>query len=210
MGNLDSLFIKWSGNRINDFENLKELKALRRLYLGNSTQIYDLNFLKSLSNLEWLEINEQPNMKKIDGIGLVTNLKGLIITGGIKGKQKIENIEQLKSLKKLQYLKLASTYIETEDLSPICDLKFLKYLDLPIYYPMEEYAKIAASLPNCNHGILAYRETGYKCSKCKNGIKVKPMMKNSREICLSCDSEKVDKLINDFDNLKNIWLQQKI
>lgn len=205
---LDSLFIKWSGNRIETFEQLCNIKSLRRLYIGNSTKTKDLQFLNGLDNLEWLEINDQPCLKVIDGIEKAHNLKGVILAGGMNRRQKIKDIEPLRHLPKLRYLSLESTFIESENLGPICSIKDLEYLDIPIYYPMKEYAKIAASLPECDHGSNAYRETGFNCSKCRNGIMVKPMKKNSRDICLSCEKDKVEKLILEFDALKNSWLKQ--
>ncbi|WP_028972514.1 hypothetical protein [Spirochaeta cellobiosiphila] len=208
MTNLEGLFVKWSGNRIRNFENISKLKSLKRLYLGSSTQTSDLKFIRNLSNLEWLEIHEQKNLHSIEGIESILNLKGFILSGGINGKQKINDIEPIKYLHELEYLGLPSTYIESEKLNPICNLKKLKYLNLPIYYPMKQYARIAAYIPNCDHGINAYRETGYKCTKCKTGVRVKPMRKNSKELCLNCDNIKIGVIIKEFNDLRERYVDE--
>lgn len=199
MDKLDSLFIKWSGKEITDYEVLKNLPNLKRLYIGAGTTLKNLTSLKYLNQLEWLEIHEQKNMISLSGIETLSSLKGLIISGGIYGKQKIDDLIPLSNLHKLEYLGISSTFALSKNLSPICSLQNLTYLDLPIYYEMNEYAKIVNCLPNCNHGIKAYRETDIKCDKCKTGNKVYPMNKGSRQICTHCDKDKLEALNSKFE-----------
>ena len=199
---LKSLFIKWSANSIKDFLPIKNLQNLNRLYIGSSSTITDLTFLKQNKSLEWLEIHEQKNMNSIEGIQELKNLKGLIMSGGNFGKQKIQTISDLHELQKLKYLGLGSCYIENEDLSPISKLKSLEYLDLPIYYPMSEFANLSVKLPKCDYDIKAYRDTNETCPKCNNESIVYPMNKRSRKLCKICDSTKVNKLIAQFEELK--------
>ncbi len=159
-----------------------------------------MSVLKTLKGLEWLEIHELKNLTELDGIELAYDLKGLIISGGMFGKQKLKDFIPLTNLKELRYLKLSSTYAISEDLSPLCKLKSLEYLDLPIYYPMTEYVKIYKSLPNCDHGIKAYRETGLQCLKCSSKT-VTPMKKGGKEFCPKCHEEKFIKLNQEFESL---------
>ena len=199
--NLDSLFIKWSD--IENFENIERLTKLRRLYISTSTHFENLGFIKSIKSIEWLELHELKNLTELDGIEFAENLKGFIISGGMFGKQKLKNFEPLSNLLDLEYLGLSSTYIQSENLSPLCLLKKLKYLDLPIYYPMLEYAKIFKHLPNCDHGIQAFRETSFDCKNCGSKT-VTPMKKGGREFCPKCNQQKLIDLKQEFDNiLKN-------
>jgi hypothetical protein len=199
--NLDSLFIKWSS--IDSFQNLESFTQLRRLYIASSTNFENLSFVMSAKTIEWLELHELKNLTELDGIELAENLKGFIISGGMFGKQKLKDFEPLSSLLNLEYLGLSSTYIQSENLSPLCQLKKLKYLDLPIYYPMLEYAKIFKHLPNCDHGIQAYRETGLDCKNCGSKT-ITPMKKGGREFCPKCNHQKYLDLQREFDSiLKN-------
>ena len=199
--NLDSLFIKWSG--IENFENIERLTKLRRLYISTSTHFENLSFIKSIKSIEWLELHELKNLKELDGIEFAENLKGFIISGGMFGKQKLKDFEPLSNLLDLEYLGLSSTYIQSEDLSPLCQLKKLKYLDLPVYYPMLEYAKIFKHLPNCDHGIQAFRETSFDCKNCGSKTVI-PMKKGGREFCPKCNPQKLIDLKQEFDSvLKN-------
>ena len=201
MKQLDSLFIKWSGNSISSFQNLNKLRSLRRLYLGSSSTLDNLDFFEGFDNLKWLEIHEQKNLNSLIGMEKLTSLKGFKMSGGIHGKQKINDVKPFHSLAELEYLNLASTYIASEDLSPICHLSKLEYLDLPIYYPMEEFANLFKALPNCDHGIKAFRESDSTCTKCGNESMVYPMNKRSRQICKNCESEKIKKWEMKFESL---------
>jgi hypothetical protein len=196
--NLDSLFIKWSD--IQNFENIKRLTKLRRLYISTSSHLDNLSFIESTKNIEWLELHELKNLTKLDGIEHAEKLKGFIISGGMYGKQKLKDFVPLSNLHNLEYLKLSSTYAISENLSPLCELKKLKYLDLPIYYPMLEYVKVYKHLPNCDHGIEAFREMNFECENCGSKT-VLPMKKGGREFCPSCNKQKLSDLKNEFDNL---------
>ncbi len=196
--NLDSMFIKWSS--VENFQNIERLSNLRRLYISASTNFDSLSFIKSIPNLEWLELHELKNLKELDGIEFAKGLKGFIISGGMFGKQKLKDFEPLSKLSDLEYLGLSSTYVQSENLSPLCQLNKLKYLDLPTYYPMIEYAKIYKNLPNCDHGIKSYRETGLKCKNCGSNTII-PMKKGGREFCPKCNPQKLLDLEEEFDRL---------
>ncbi len=194
--NLDALFIKWSD--IENFEKMERLTKLRRLYISNSTHFENLSFIKSIKSIEWLELHELKNLKELDGIEFAENLKGFIVSGGTFGKQKLKDFEPLSSLNDLVYLGLSNTYALSENLSPLGQLKKLKYLDLPLYYPILEYAKIVKHLPNCDHGIQSFRETGFDCKNC--GLKtITPMKKGGREFCPKCNQQKFIDLKQAFE-----------
>ncbi len=195
---LRSLFIKWSGNGITDLVNLGELKTLERLYIGSCTQLETLDSLKELTNLKWLEMHELKKIKDITAIKDLKNLIGLTFTGGVFGKQFLTNIDAISHLENLEFLDFHRLKVESEDVSAITRLKNLKYLDLPIYYPLSEFARIYAALPNCDHDIYAYRKTNEVCVKCMKGEMVQPMAKKKRQICTVCSEQKVKKLEDEF------------
>ncbi len=195
---LRSLFIKWSGNGIADLTKAGAIKSLERLYIGSCTQVESLSGLKNLPNLRWLEMSELKKIRDISDIECLTNLVGLRFTGGMFSKQCLDSIAPISNLQNLEYLDLHGLKVESGDISPIAELKNLRYLDLPIYYELSDFARIYASLPNCDHGIYAYRKTGTTCSKCGQGELVLPMAKRKRQLCLVCDDKKVSKLESEF------------
>lgn len=198
---LRSLFIKWSGNGITDLTKIGGLKSLERLYIGSCTQLETLDSLKKLSKLKWLELHELKKINDINAIKNLNNLVGLTFTGGMFGKQYLTNIDAISHLTNLEFLDLHRLKVESEDVSAIAKLKKLKYLDLPIYYQLSEYARIYAALPNCDHDIYAFRKTKEICVKCMKGEMVLPMAKNKRKICTVCSAQKVKKLEDEFLSL---------
>jgi len=196
--NLRSLFIKWSGNGITDLVKVGDLNSLERLYIGSCTQLETLESLKKLKNLKWLELHELKKINDISAIKNLNNLVGLKFTGGMFGKQSLTSIEAISHLTNLEFLDLHRLKVESEDVSAISKLKKLKYLGLPIYYPLSEFARIYASLPNCDHDIYAFRKTNEICVKCMKGEMVLPMAKNKRQICTVCNELKVKKLEDEF------------
>ncbi len=195
---LRSLFVKWSGNGITDLTKVGEVESLERLYISSCTQLDTLSGLENLSNLKWLEMSDLKKIRDISAIGYLSNLIGLKFNGGMFEKQLISDIEPLSHLEKLEFLHLSRLKVESGDVSAIANLKSLKYLDLPIYYELPEFARIYAALPNCDHDIYAYRKLGETCAKCSTGEMVLPMAKNKRQICTVCDESKVRKLEDKF------------
>ena len=181
--------------------NVGDLKSLERLYIGSCTQLETLESLKKLKNLKWLELHELKKINDISAIKNLNNLVGLTFTGGMFGKQSLSSIDAISHLTNLEFLDLHRLKVESEDVSAISKLKRLKYLDLPIYYPLSEFARIYASLPNCDHDIYAFRKTNEICVKCMKGEMVLPMAKNKRQICTVCSELKVKKLENEFLSL---------
>ncbi len=198
---LKSLFVKWSGNGITDLVKLGDLESLERLYIGSCTQLETLESLVRLTKLKWLEMHELKKINDISAIQNLTNLVGLTFTGGTFGKQSLTNIDPISHLRNLEFLDLHRLKVESEDISAIAKLKKLKYLDLPIYYPLSEFARIYAALPNCDHDIYAFRKTNEICVKCMKGEMVLPMTKNRRKICTICSALKVQELEDEFLDL---------
>lgn len=199
MNNLEGLFIKWSGNGINDISPIRKLK---RLYIGSTTQIDDLSPLSELADLEWLQF-EMPKISSLVPLIHLKKLKGLMIFGPDNKKQEIDSFEPIAGLENLLYLSTSRVVASDGSLEAISRLRNLKYLDIPIYYDMSEFAKLYVALKNTDHGIYAYRDLtdwqGYKCTKCGEYKMVMPMGKGRRTLCRVCNPKKVTDLESEFN-----------
>ena len=204
MSNIEGLFIKWSGNGINDISHIRNLGQLKRLYIGSTTQIEDLSPLGELVDLEWLQF-EMPKIRSLAPLMHLKKLKGLQIFGPDNKKQEIDGFEPIARLENLLYLSTSRVIASDGSLNPISRLKNLKYMDIPIYYDMDEFAKLYAALKNTDHGIYAYRDLtdwqGYKCTKCGDYKMVQPMEKGKRTLCRICSPKKVTDLEKEFNAL---------
>lgn len=153
---LEGLSIKWSG--IKDISKLVNLKSLKYLYIGSSTQIESISPLKDMKNLESLYL---VNLKKITDFSIVQYLQELTelgIDGSMWTTQKIETLEPIAQLKKLRILSLKNTRTFDKSFDPILQLKNLVQFDSSWNYPEKEFEKLKA-LPNLKYGNI---ETSWK------------------------------------------------
>ena len=207
VNSLEGLYVKWSGDGIKNYEQARNLTNLKRLYLGDSTQISDVSPLADLTNLEWLQLIGQKQVKNLSPISNLKKLEGLSISGSRFGVQKIESLSPLRKLENLRVLYLTNLYSMDLDLSPLLSLKNLELLDVANRYPTEEYARLAAQLPkNCDHGFSGVRDRGFKCDKCNDTTLVEIMDKRKRYLCKVCDSDKVAIAEERFKELRAKYL----
>ena len=95
--NLEKLYLL--NNKIKDISGLKDLTKLERLNLNNN-EIKDISVLKDLNNLESLYISNN----ELTNISVIQYLKQLMILGIRDLKLESNQIEYIKSLKKLENL----------------------------------------------------------------------------------------------------------
>lgn len=75
--NLDSFALSWCGN--SDLAMLGELSGLRRLELWRIMKLADLDFIKSLVNLELLKLKDLKHITKLPDLSGLTRLKEIQI-----------------------------------------------------------------------------------------------------------------------------------
>ena len=121
LGQLESLWLDGSGNRIEDLRLLTHLMQLRRLEVVNA-QVRDLSFLERLTQLESLSLrgNDISDLKPLAGL---TQLESLRLSSNV-----ISDLKPLADLTQLESLNLGGN--EISDLKPLAGLTELKYLYL--------------------------------------------------------------------------------
>jgi hypothetical protein len=139
-------FQQMDPNKLSDMQSLAFLPELERIYVYKKLHacpgVNDISALANLNSLKILVIPEFQNLHEISELG--TNLKYLDLTGA----SNLRNINFLKNNNKLETLKLNSCYYIT-DISPLANLKELKYLDL-------FGCKFSNLSPLSNHTNLSY------------------------------------------------------
>lgn len=152
---------KW--NQIENWNSLLELKNLKRLTLQNNAQITSLDKIKTLTNLEKLDVRES-NLDSLDGLNNFPKLKYLDITLtnvqtidalinssqtlehlGI-GRLKLKNIDVLANLVKLKTLEMYGS--EIYSLKPIENLVDLEELYLGSITEQYDLVKYQQNLEN--------------------------------------------------------------
>lgn len=116
----------------------------------------------------------------------------------------LESLKPLTSLTKLECFVLIDTRVRDESLEPLTHLSQLRYLALPNFFAITEFAALAAALPNTvgHHRSPWFREPrnasklGYAaCKKCREYAPGMTIGKPRKMLCPKCHAERIAKHI---------------
>lgn len=201
MQNLEGLWIKWSG--ITDLNPIIKLKRLKYLHIGSSPSASPLESLNHLDNLVWLEISNIRAAYDLEFLASMSQLKGLDVSGDTNSAKclVVKNLLPLAHLSNLEWLSLSCLRSEDESLAAIGNLKNLRWFGVGANFPMEEYARLAAILPDtyCRAFDPVFSEISYNsCSRCGGKTLVLPTGKRKRALCKKCDKLKLQSHVDAF------------
>ncbi|WP_139063732.1 leucine-rich repeat domain-containing protein [Flagellimonas eckloniae] len=162
MPNLEGLWIKWSG--IKSIDELINLKKLKHLHLGSSSQINDIGMLSSLPSLKTLHMEQLNKISDFRCIGKLTQLIGLGIDGSIWTPQKIDSLEFIKQISGLRYFTMTNSRLKSKSFEPLLALKLLVRFNSSWNYPESEFS-ILQTHPSLKYGNI---ETSWK--ELKSGL----------------------------------------
>lgn len=168
--------------------------------------------LNQLPNLEWLELE---NIKACSDLSFTKNLiklKGLSIEGDGNSIRylKAKTLEPLTALQELYWLSLGTVMVEQDGLLPLAKLRNLKYLFISNQYKFEEVAALAGARPDVECDLFEPVSGVYDffaCKKCGEHTMVLPTGKGKPWMCQTCDAEKIEKHIDQFNEIANEYLK---
>ncbi|WP_289061180.1 hypothetical protein [uncultured Zobellia sp.] len=131
-----------------DLSCLEALEKCETLVTEWNTKATELWNIKSNPNLNKLAIRDYSKISDLSALGKATQIKSLSLDGGINKKLKVDTLNPLSGLTKLEYLRLSNIKVADESLEPIGELKGLKLLELSNQFPTKEYANLAVKLTN--------------------------------------------------------------
>ena len=117
----DVVVVNLADQEVSDLSPLASLTNLEYLHL-NETAVSDLSPLASLTNLKGLDLSDTP-VSDLSPLASLTNLEVLNLDG-----TSVSDLSPLVSLTNLEYLSLSDTSVS--DLSPLASLTNLERLDL--------------------------------------------------------------------------------
>ena len=182
-----------------DQVRLEGAQSLEHLMLDWAPSLVDLSFLKELPALRVLYLE---NMKRIDLSTLpeLSSLRGLVLGGTMWSTLKLADLSPLTRLPQLRVLRLSNAKPIDGSLRPLAQLTELRELDLPNFFDFAEYARLAHALPKTTGSSLTpYFASGrgeqeasglFRCAAC-GGRKVMMTGRPSAVLCLSCDDVKI-------------------
>ena len=212
--NVSSKRLCLSGKKFKNLTDLKSFTQLEELIL-NSIKLNDFGFLINLKSLNSLTLENVTSLKdnELRDIGHLCNLEELVIQTppGWDGSGKYliyKDIEWIVNLKKLQRLILLDVRFESKDLSLVLNLSLLEELTIDGKHNRKQIAEIDSNFPkldfNFKNGYKRWDGFEYKrCEKCNNyKIEFAGSELKRRVLCQQCQSEKVNKLILEYNSYK--------
>lgn len=188
--------------RVADLGPLASLASLEELLIEGNSKAEDLVPIGRLRRLRHLYLGDFRKITNLDPLRTLEGLRKLAIDGGLYSPLKLDSLEPLASLTGLRHLRLGAVRIGDGSLRPLAELKALKTLFVGSVLPVQEYAALAAALPNTRGNVLKpYIESGVECDAC-GALKVLPTGRGTSFLCPRCDSEKLYTRVKKFEELK--------
>jgi hypothetical protein len=147
---LEALSTGWG--RLRTIEPLANRRSLKSLVINSCPSITGLSYLKYLSNLVMLDIENVREAQDLHFISSLQSLEDLSICGSMWTTQKVNDLWPVAKLKNLQVLNLYSTKVLQDSLLPLHRLKKLVKFECSLYYSFEEFKALRAALPSLKFG----------------------------------------------------------
>ncbi|MBU1235616.1 MAG: hypothetical protein KJ634_01030 [Gammaproteobacteria bacterium] len=201
---LEGLYVKWGS--ISSIDSLPQLKSLKYLHLS-SAGIESLEPLSCMPQLVWLELCKARGLRDLTPLSQLQNLEGLMLTGDTNslGICKTQTLRPLASLKRLKWLVLRAFVAEDGSLDPLGTLSDLQQLIVSNRFPVEEFARLSARLPDTEcDAFIPHSEPlvhmGFKCKKCRIEHLVLLTGKASKSyLCPVCDAKRLAAHVAKFE-----------
>ena len=209
-GSLSAEIVTFYDMRVRDLSVLAEIKGLRRLVIDWNTKAVSLAPLAALKDLEVLSLTHTPKVTDLAPIAKIDGLRSFEFEGGntVSSPNTADSLEPIGELDRLEELALSNLTVRHGGLRPIALCRSLKRLALPINFLTEDYAFLAAKLPDtkcrCFAGVIELDQWSFDI----NGrpIKQKPdtMIVGRRKPILHSvrDAERIQKYRAQFEALK--------
>ncbi len=138
--------------RLRSIESVVNCTTLKSLVIRSCPSLSGLVYLKHLSNLRMLFIENVREAQDLSFVSSINTLEDFSICGSMWTIQKVNNLWPLTELEDLQVLRLYSTRILQDSLLPLHHLKNLIKLECSLYYSAEEFKTLRESLPSLKYG----------------------------------------------------------
>jgi hypothetical protein len=198
---LQRLFVE--GIRLKSLRRVKDLTEIKVLSLENCSTITHLGDIGQCIDLMGLGIINFKNVHSLEPISSLVGLKQLVVAGGMWTRMKIDSLEPLSKMNFLEDLDIANTKVANESLRPLGDLTSLSTLNLPNFFPMEEFAWLSGRLPKakCTWFSPFVPLPHNLCRKCGSSEMVMLSGKRKPSLCKRCDHARLQKHTEEFHGI---------
>lgn len=185
--------------RVTDLGPLSTVAGLSELAIRWNTKVSDLGPLTKLSELRTLVLEDTPKVHDLRPVAGLQALRALEFSGGMWNKNEAETLEPVGGLQELVELHLTNVSLERDGLRPLAGCRSLERLVVSNQFATEDYAFLAARLPETECDMFApFTRLGVPL----NGKDVlitgrgKPFL-NSKK-----DAERIDQYVKSFEAMR--------
>jgi hypothetical protein len=190
-----------------DIRPLARCVSVEHLLVTWAPNQADIGFLSDMPSLRTLSLDDLKRLN-LETLPSLPNLTALNLSGGIWSTLKIPSLAPLDRLPNLRYLMLSNVRPADRRLMPLAKLQQLRTLELPNFFELEEFARLAAALPETRGRALtpffteartdSRGEPVFACKQC-GGSKVMMTGRPAVVLCSSCDSAKIAKRVTRWE-----------
>lgn len=200
---LEVLQLKWSS--IHQLDAIANLRALKALSMGSSTRVESIAPLATLPSLELLEIESFKSITDFSPLLKLRSLRGLSVTGSMWSQQAIASLDPFAQMTWLRSLCIDTSHVAS--IRPLDKLTNLESLGVGGRLPYEEYAWLAARLPNTEcqwfQPYLDLSDSGHSpCKRCGMRSMVMLTGRGKPIVCRHCDEARLAKHVALFEQAR--------
>lgn len=199
---LERLYL--DGLRYENMDALARLPGLTVLSVDSATKVLSFADLGRLASLRGLSIVNFPKVHSLSPLRELRHLEALVVAGSIWARMTVDTLDPIAGLTDLRFLNLTNLKARDESLEPLANLQSLEVLDLPNFYPVAEFARLAARLKRtrCTWFDPVTPLATVTCPKCEGGTLVKPTGKGKPLLCSRCDESRLKAHSDTFNALR--------
>lgn len=141
--------------RVADLSPLAQVETLKNLSINWNTKLTDLTALSKL-DLSALQLEDTPKIADLAPLAKMRGLEALEVSGGMASPPiKLDSLTPIAKLPGLRDLRLTNIRTSADGLRPLAALSHLETLRLAYTFPTEDYAYLAAHLPETDCDAFA-------------------------------------------------------
>ncbi|MBH5328235.1 leucine-rich repeat domain-containing protein [Eikenella sp. S3360] len=187
-----------------ELPDFSPLHSLRHLSLDWAGKITDLSPLFQLNDLQTLEIINFPKLRNLDGIGSMSSLTTLHLSGNhgsCTPPLRLDSIAPVAELPNLTDFSLANAKLADDDITILAQCRGLHRLHLSNQFEKQQFAYLAKHLNSqLDTPIAALWESSLHCQRC--GLALYMVIgRRGRFLCRRCDAKHVAKAEAVFANM---------
>lgn len=181
--------------------NLGTLTSVRSLSMNWATKVANIEPVFRMTGLTSLAISDFPKLQCIDGIGQLSGLNELHLSGNLGSLSpplSLESIGPAADLPFLEVFSLRNARLADDDIAILSRCRRLRRLELSNQFEKRQFAYLAKCLNHqLDEPIRAHHDTGMGCGTCGRNMQ-RVTGRRGGFLCGACDSKRLQKAEAEF------------